>query len=128
MYFLGPLGPLHRPVWLNVQFSVALLFGNLGRSCLSHFNEVDNTWKPQTGFHNFSCALQLLTHGGTNGERMKEWRNKWIEVFDDAEAIWLLNNEPKPEIIYANPKTHKDGWPLRHIISCCGTAIENVAK
>ena len=29
---------------------------------------------------------------------------------------------------YANPKTYKDGWPLRHIISCCGTAIENVAK
>ena len=40
----------------------------------------------------------------------------------------LLNMEAKPATIYANPKTHKDGWPLRHIISCCGTAIENVAK
>ena len=36
--------------------------------------------------------------------------------------------EAKPATIYANPKTHKDGWPLRHIISCCGTAIENVGK
>ena len=61
-------------------------------------------------------------------KKVKEWRNKWIEVFDDDEAIWLLNNEAKPATIYANPKTHKDGWPLRHIISCCGTAIENVAK
>ena len=47
---------------------------------------------------------------------------------DDDEAIWLLNNEAKPATIYANPKTHKDGWPLRRIISCCGTAIEIVAK
>ena len=61
-------------------------------------------------------------------KKVKEWRDKWIEVFDDDEAIWLLNNEAKPATIYANPKTHKDGWPLRHIISCCGTAIENVAK
>ena len=61
-------------------------------------------------------------------KKVKEWRDKWIEVFDDDEAIWLLNNEAKPETIYANPTTHKDGWPLRHIISCCGTAIENVAK
>ena len=25
-------------------------------------------------------------------------------------------------------KTHINGWPLRHIISCCRTAIENVPK
>ena len=61
-------------------------------------------------------------------KRMKEWRDKWIEVFDDDEAIWLLNNEAKPATIYANPNTHKDSWPLWDIISCCGTAIENVAK
>ena len=61
-------------------------------------------------------------------KKVKEWGDKWIEVFDDDEAIWLLNNEAKPATIYANPKTHKDGWALRHIISCCGTAIENVAK
>ena len=29
-------------------------------------------------------------------KKVKEWRNKWIEVFDDDEAIWLLNNEAKP--------------------------------
>ena len=39
--------------------------------------------------------------------KVKEWRDKWIEVFDDDEAIWLLNNEAKPATIYANPKTHK---------------------
>ena len=61
-------------------------------------------------------------------KKVKEWRDKWIEVFDDDEAIWLLNNEAEPATIYANPKTHKDGWPLRHIISCCRTVIENVAK
>ena len=61
-------------------------------------------------------------------KKVKEWRDRWIEVFDDDEAIWLLNNEAKPATIYANPKTNKDGWPLHHIISCCGTAIENVAK
>ena len=61
-------------------------------------------------------------------KRVKEWKDKWIEVFDDDEAIWLLNNEAKPATIYANPKTHEDGWPLQHIISCCGTATENVAK
>ena len=61
-------------------------------------------------------------------KKVKEWRDIWIEVFDEDEAIWLLNNEAKPATIYANPETHKDGWPLRHIISCCGTAIENVAK
>ena len=61
-------------------------------------------------------------------KKVKEWRDKWIEVSDHDEAIWLLNNEAKPATIYANLKTHKDGWPLRHIISCCGTAIENVAK
>ena len=24
-------------------------------------------------------------------KKVKEWRDKWIEVFDDDEAIWLLN-------------------------------------
>ena len=36
-------------------------------------------------------------------KKVKEWRDKWIEVFDDDEAIWLLNNEAKPATIYANP-------------------------
>ena len=36
--------------------------------------------------------------------------------------------EAKLATIYVNPKTHKDRWPLRHIIFCCGTAIENVSK
>ena len=49
-------------------------------------------------------------------KRVKEWRDKWIEVFDDDEVIWLLNNDAKLAAIYANPKTHKDGSPLQHII------------
>ena len=61
-------------------------------------------------------------------KKVKEWRDKWKNVFEEDEGSWLLNMEAKPATIYANPKTHKDGWPLRHIISCCGTAIENVAK
>ena len=62
-------------------------------------------------------------------KKVREWRDKWIEVlFDDDEAIWLLNNEAKPATVYASPKTHKGSWPLRRIISCCRTAIENVAK
>ena len=40
-------------------------------------------------------------------KKVKEWRDKWIEAFDDDEAIWLLNNEAKPATIYANPKTHR---------------------
>ena len=48
--------------------------------------------------------------------------------FDDDEAIWLLNTNAEPVTIYANPKTHKDGWSLRHMISSCRTATENVAK
>ena len=39
--------------------------------------------------------------------KVKERRDKWIEVFDDDEAIWLLNNEAKPATIYANPKRIK---------------------
>ena len=61
-------------------------------------------------------------------KKVKEWRDKCENVFEEDEAIWLLNMEAKWARIYANPKTHKDGWPLRHIISCCGTVIENVAK
>ena len=61
-------------------------------------------------------------------KKVKEWRDKWKNVFEEDEGSWLLNMEARPATIFANPKTHKDGWPLRHIISCCGTAIENVAK
>ena len=63
-----------------------------------------------------------------NHVKKVKWRDKWKNVFEEDEGSWLLNIEAKPATIYANPKTHKDGWPLRHIISCCGTVIENVAK
>ena len=63
-----------------------------------------------------------------HAKKVKEWRDKWKNVFEEDEGSWLLNMEAKLATIYANPKTHKDGWPLRHIISCCKRAIENVAK
>ena len=50
------------------------------------------------------------------------------KCFKEDEESWLLNMEAKLATIYANPKTHKERWPLRHIICCCRTAIENVAK
>ena len=57
-------------------------------------------------------------------KKVKEWRDKWENVFEEDEGSWLLNMEVKPAIIYANPKTHKDGWPLRRIISCCGLRLK----
>ena len=35
---------------------------------------------------------------------------------------------PKPALIYANVKTHKENWPYRYIMSARGTAMEKLAK
>ena len=72
------------------------------------------------------CGIKIPTENHL--KKVKEWRDKWKNVFEEDEGSWLLNMEVKPATIYRNPKTQKDGWLSRHIISCCGTAIENVAK
>ena len=58
------------------------------------------------------------------------WAEKWErnDVFSSEEANWVRVDNPKPAELYANVKTHKNGWPFRFILSDRGSATENFAR
>ena len=60
---------------------------------------------------------------------VKRWAEKWEsnEVLSSEEANWVRIDNPKPARLYANIKTHKNGWPFRFILSARGSAAENLA-
>ena len=60
----------------------------------------------------------------------KHWAEKWEgnEVLSNEEANWVRIDNPKPARLYANIKTHKNGWPCRFILSARGSATENLAR
>ena len=41
---------------------------------------------------------------------------------------WISDVRSLPAKVYANIKTHKDGWPYRYIVLCNQTVIENLAR
>ena len=61
---------------------------------------------------------------------VKRWAEKWEinEVLSSEEANWVRIDNPKPARLYANIKTHKNGWPFRFILSARGSAAENLAR
>ena len=64
-----------------------------------------------------------------NEKKVNDWVRKWEnqEQLGGEEAEWILSSKTKPAKVYANIKTHKEGWPYRYIISCNQTAIEKLA-
>ena len=58
------------------------------------------------------------------------WEEKWErnEVLSSEEANWVKTDNPKPAKLYANVKTHKNGWPFRFILSARGSATENLSR
>ena len=65
-----------------------------------------------------------------NNLRIKEWCNKFAVsgAITDRERDWISKKDTKAATIYGNVKVHKDGDPLRYIISSIGTAIENLGQ
>ena len=61
---------------------------------------------------------------------VNEWADKWNEreVISTEVSDWVRAVNPKPALIYANVKTHKENWPYRYIMSARGTAMEKLAK
>ena len=60
----------------------------------------------------------------------KRWAEKWEsnEVLSSEEASWVRIDNLRPARLYANIKTHKNGWPFRFILSARESAIENLAR
>ena len=48
---------------------------------------------------------------------VKRWAEKWEsnDVLSSEEANWVGIDNPKPARLYANIKTHNNGWPIRFI-------------
>ena len=62
-----------------------------------------------------------------HAEEVMGWAEKWErnEVLTSEEANWVRTDNPKPARLYANVKTHKNGWSFRFILSARGSATEN---
>ena len=60
---------------------------------------------------------------------ISEWSNKWLQKgqIDEKIANWVVNKKAKPGKAFGTIKMHKEGNPLRLIMSCCGTAMENLS-
>ena len=56
----------------------------------------------------------------------KKWERR--EQLGTEEVVWISDVRSLPAKVYANIKTHKDGWPYRYIVSWNQTVIENLAR
>ena len=58
------------------------------------------------------------------------WAKKWErnETLSSEEANWVRTDNPKPARLYANVKTHNNGWPFRFFLSVRGSATKNLSR
>ena len=51
-----------------------------------------------------------------NEKKVNDWVRKWEnqEQLGGEEAEWIISSKTKPAKVYANIKTHKEGWPYRY--------------
>ena len=66
----------------------------------------------------------------TNIEKVHKWVKTWErrEQLGTEEVEWISDVRSLPAKVYANIKTHKDGWPYRYIVLCNQTVVETLAR